>query len=111
MDSIVKFIEEFKRMHEKEIEDVFMNGYCYYFAIILDERYFHSGTIMYIPIYNHFCYKIYGDLYDITGLIKNEEYIKLATPWEDYQKKDYLETSRLYMDCILKAPRDIDRNM
>ena len=99
---ILDFINEFKSSHSKEIEDLFMNGYCYYFAIILKERFDSIGTIMYIPIYNHFCYMINKSLYDITGKITDEEKINLAEPWDKYKDNDYLESYRIIKDCIMK---------
>ena len=100
---ILTFIEDFKAMHKEEIEDLFLNGYCYYFAIILHER-FGRGLIMYIPIYNHFCYKIDENLYDISGKIKDEEKIKLAVYWERYKNEEYLDSERIIRDCICKIP-------
>ena len=102
IDDVMYFINQFKKIHPSEIEDVFSNGYCYYFATILNERFYQGGTIMYIPIYNHFCYSIYGKLYDIKGEIKDPEMIKLAEPWDSYKKQDELEAKRIFRDCILK---------
>ena len=104
---ILVFIENFKKSNKNAIEDLFMNGYCYYFAIILNERFSGSGTIMYIPIYNHFCYRIGGTLYDISGKIVDDEKINLAEPWNEYKNQDNLESYRIIRDCILKASENI----
>lgn len=103
---ILEFIEEFKKSNKKETEDLFLNGNCYYFAIILQERFNYCGIIMYIPIYNHFCYKIFGNMYDITGKIEKEEYINLAEPWSLYKNKDIKEETSLIVDCIMKLKEE-----
>lgn len=100
---VENFINNFKSTYKEEIEDLFSNGYCYYFAKILDDRFYQGGSIMYIPIHNHFCYCIYGTLYDIKGAITDESIIKLAEPWDQYKKHDPLESKRIYRDCILKV--------
>lgn len=102
LEDVQHFIDEFKKSHKEEIEDLFSNGYCYYFAHILDERFYKGGTIMYIPVYNHFCYSIYGKLYDITGEITDQEKIDLAEPWDSYRRHEPLESQRIFRDCILK---------
>lgn len=63
-EQIVKdFIIDFKEMHPKEIEDVFLHGYYYWFAKILELRF--EGTIYYLPIDNHFITKIDNNFYNI----------------------------------------------
>lgn len=59
------FIEYFKR-HDKEkaVENTFLYDECYYFAIILKERF--NGTILY-DIRGHFVTKIKDHIYDIRG--------------------------------------------
>ena len=100
---ILDFINGFKKYHEKEITDLFSNGYCYYFAIILNERFNSVGTIMYAPVYNHFTYRMEGNLYDITGKVTDEELIKISEPWNTYKNQDNLESYRIIRDCILKT--------
>ena len=102
LEDVEEFINEFKSSHKEEIEELFTTGYCYYFAVIMDARFFQGGFITYIPIYNHFCYSIYGKLFDIKGEITDKEMIKLAEPWEQYKLKDNKETNRLLRDCIIK---------
>ena len=38
-NEVLKFIDKFKFIHKKEIEEVFTTGNCYYFALILKERF------------------------------------------------------------------------
>lgn len=97
-NQIITFINDFKAMHPKEIEDVFLYGYCYYFAKILEHRF--NGEIYYLPIMNHFITKINGDFYDIKGLIlytSEEPYL-----WENYDEVDVIEYNRIVRDCIRK---------
>ena len=102
---ILKFINDFKSSHIEEITDLFMNGYCYYFAKILDERFNHYGKIIYIPLYNHFCYKVYNRYYDITGVIEDKNKLKDAIEWDIYKEKYKIEANRIIRDCILKVSR------
>lgn len=97
---VLSFIENFKKFGKQQLEDTFGCGYCYYFAIILQARF--DAKIMYIPVYNHFCGKIEDKLYDIYGLITDEDKISLAISWEIYKHLDKLETEILYRDCIYK---------
>lgn len=99
-EQIVKdFIIDFKEMHPKEIEDVFLHGYCYWFAKILELRF--EGTIYYLPIDNHFITKIGNNFYDIRGKLNGNQFNPCVN-WEEYQLIDELEVSRIYRDCIRK---------
>ena len=51
MDKVISFINKFKFAYKGELEFVFTNGNCYYFAVILKERF--GGEIYYLPIDNH----------------------------------------------------------
>ena len=103
---VIDFINKFSEKHPKVIRDLFGYGFCYYFAIVLQEFCKVANIqseIMYIPIYNHFCCKIDDNLYDIRGVITNKAMIQLADSWEGYFKDyDTLESSRIIRDCILK---------
>ena len=58
-EQVLKFINDFKKQYPKELEDVFSNGYCYWFAMILNSRFGVIDTeIYYLPIQNHFITKI-----------------------------------------------------
>lgn len=94
---VLDFINGFKKQYPNEITDFFANGYCYWFAVILKERF--KGTIYYSPIENHFTCYINGYHYDITGIYKPERYIY---PWEEYKHIDRLEVLRITRDCINK---------
>ena len=97
---IEEFIDDFKAMHPQEITDLFANGYCYWFAFILKERF--KGTIFYEPIVNHFYCQIDGNFYDINGRMYFAKNANHVYPWEEYKHIDYLETKRIIRDCINK---------
>ena len=66
---ILSFIDGFNRYGD-QIEDLFLNGYCFYFAIILKNRF--PGQIFYDPVEGHFVTLIGDDFYDITGCVTSE---------------------------------------
>lgn len=93
-----KFIENFKKGFDSDyLEDVFLNGNCYHFALILKEMY--DGDIIYDPHENHFVTKIEDMYYDITGKVHQpmDEY-----PWEDMEDIDYEEYALVKHDCVYK---------
>ena len=99
-NQVLDFINGFKEKHSQEIEDVFSNGYCYWFATILNLRFgILDSSIYYLPIKNHFITKIEDKFYDITGeiILDEEPYL-----WCVYKQFDYLEYERIKRDCILK---------
>lgn len=66
----MKEIERFlRRFHlSKNIDEVFTEGCCYWFAIILAIRFVEkSPEIVYDEVINHFGCRIHGHVYDITG--------------------------------------------
>ena len=95
INTVIRFIENFQNLGTI---DTFTQGCCYWFAVILKERF--QGTIMYNPVDNHFASLIDGHLYDITGelTIDGSWY-----EWEIYSKIDTLETDRIVRDCIEKV--------
>ena len=95
MDNIEKFIKKFKFCHANEVEDLFMHGNCYYFAVILKENF--NGEIYYLPVENHFICKIDKEYYDITGKAKFSE---PPYKWKDFKNFDELLYKRIVRDCI-----------
>lgn len=75
------------------------NGNCYYFAVILRERF--GGTIYYNTIDGHFVTEINGLVYDHSGTVgcnvKNPWYVK----WESFSDYDELQHKRIIQDCIM----------
>ncbi len=97
MNEVEQFIDNFKSDYKEEIELVFTEGNCYYFAVILRERF--NGTIYYLPIDNHFVCKIDADFYDITGKLTLSE---SPVNWEDLEQQDAAHYKRIVRDCIMK---------
>lgn len=93
---ILSFIKNFKFIEEKTIERLFTNGNCYYFAIILKER-FSSGLIYYFPISNHFTWKYNGKYYDICGEYGTNE---KSYEWEDFKLSNPTLAKSIERDCI-----------
>lgn len=93
---IETFIDNFKFKYSKQLIEVFTTGNCYYFAVILKERF--NGEIFYLPIANHFICKIdNNNYYDITGkAVMNEKPIK----WSEYKNVDAKNYKRIMRDCI-----------
>ena len=96
-ETVLAFIDKFKKIYPVELEDLFGDGWCYYFAIMLKARF--TGRIYYLPVSNHFVCKI-GDLfYDINGIVIPDED---AYPWDEYKYQDILHTQHIIRDCIMK---------
>ena len=95
-DEVVHFIHQFKSSSQAVIEKLFLDGYCYYFAVILQERF--GGEILYDTIDGHFVTLIRGGLYDIRGCVSNhyESASYLLT------KKSWSNSPRIVEGCILK---------
>lgn len=87
-------VEEFtaKRF---DIDCKWLSGNCYYFALILKERF--GGEIYYDPIEGHFFLKTFIGNFDYNGSYTPNSEIKL----ESIKEKDPLWYNRLLEDCIL----------
>lgn len=75
-----------------------LSGNCYYFAVILKERF--GGDIYYDDIFGHFTVMIEGKLYDWKGhhkITEDEHWIK----WDEYDEYDSFLKQRIIRDCIL----------
>lgn len=101
-NEVLKFIDKFKFIHKKEIEEVFTTGNCYYFALILKERF--EGSIYYLPIENHFITKIDKFYFDITGLVEPKEQ---PMNWKMFQYEDEKLCKRVTRDCITFDTRKV----
>lgn len=94
---IIEFISGFNCFENNDVlRNTFTRGYCYYFCVILRER-FPGGVIVYSPLRGHFLYKIGKRLYDVTGEVKD---IDVYYDFSDYP--DRLQKERIIRDCILK---------
>lgn len=92
-DEVISFINKFKSYNKSNVlEKTFLEGYCYYFALILKER-FKEGKILYDKVENHFMFKYKNKLYDITGNATNKHKKEnLSEEWN----------STIEKQCILK---------
>lgn len=106
---IDKFITPFRK---SEVIDIFMNGYCYYFAKILSIRFntflWHPAEIYYNPIDCHFACLIGNKLWDINGEI-SDDIIDYGTNkhgdwyrWLYYVDFEPLDSERVVKNCIIK---------
>jgi hypothetical protein len=96
IDEILDFIKAVKENHTTEIEDVFSNGFCYWFAKILELRF--GGTIMFNPNIIHFSILIEEQMFDINGLIDaNDTWYN----WNEYASHNNVES--IVKSCILKV--------
>lgn len=87
---VLDFIKGFE-----SAKQLFLYGYCYWFAVILSQRF--DGEIWYLPIPNHFICKINNRFYDVEGEV-NPPRVKYK--WNRYP--DQLEKARIIRDCINK---------
>lgn len=94
-NDIIRFINDFTSYESNSVlYNTFMNGYCYYFAVILKERF--GGIILYDPIDGHFVTKIDGSIYDITGDVT-------AKHKTLYGQKTWSKTPSIIEGCINKV--------
>ena len=95
--TMVSTIEHFlARFHlADDVDTVFTNGCCYWFAVILHCR-FPDSTLMYDQVENHFVTQIQGRLYDITGDVTEKYQVE---HWDALD--DELLKKRIVRDCIL----------
>lgn len=108
---ILTFIEKFKYIYgiEKEqyknnLEYIFTNGNCYFFALILKEI-FPKSHIVYSQIDCHFLIMYDYHLYDILGDRTNDFSAYYLVDWENYENEDKSEYKRIIRDCILLQTR------
>lgn len=98
MTAVENFIANFKKGFDEDyLEDVFLNGNCYHFALILSNMY--DGEIIYDPHEQHFVTKINGKYYDIRGEIEPplDEY-----SWDDMEDIDPEEYEIVKYNCVYK---------
>lgn len=86
--------------HYKDSEKIFTNGQCYWFSVIMIERFhmFAPCTMYYNPVDNHFATEIGGKLYDASGCISRFGFVN----WEEWCSEEPLGAERIYRDCILQ---------
>lgn len=96
---VLSFINKFKAYEQADVlAKTFLNGFCYWFAVILSER-FPGSHIQYEPIEGHFVTEIGGRLYDIRGDV-TETYRRSAA-W--YSEEYCMEFPSIVNGCMLKT--------
>lgn len=96
-EEILDFIDQFKAFDKTgEVTDTFTMNMCYWFAVILNQRF--NGELVYNPKENHFASCINGFAFDITGRISNRDFVR----WTDFVKEEPYEAERIVRDCIKK---------
>lgn len=110
MRKVEKFIKDFKQIFQEELESVFYNGYCYWFAHILAARF--KGEIWFNPMIVHFAAKIGTNLYDVYGKVTpgvdpiTGEYDELNddwVEWGEYQRANQEQALQIVQSCIKKV--------
>ena len=91
MDEVLEFIE---RRFKKDCD--WINGNCYYFAVILQER-FPGGIIYYDVIDGHFLYFYNENYYDWVGIVKPTG---VLIDWDRFGEYDSLQKKVIIRDCV-----------
>ena len=93
-DEVLEFIN---RRFKKDCD--WLNGNCYYFALILKDR-FPESRIVYDTIYGHFFIEYQGKCYDHAGerVYPGGSY---AVYWDEFDQYDRLVKERIIRDCIM----------
>lgn len=94
-DKTAKVANFLKRFHcDRDIDVVFTSGCCYWFAVILHQR-FPDSRIMYSIIDNHFAAEIDGRLYDVTGDVTGKYDV---VPWDSFKNTNH--GAKIIRDCV-----------
>lgn len=80
-----------------KIDCKWTDGNCYYFAVILKER-FPEGKIFYDVVNGHFVFYYHNGLYDWNGVIYD---CRTLVNWDDFDKYDSVLKQRIIRDCVL----------
>ena len=92
-DEVIDFI-----LRRFVVNDNWMNGNCYYFAVILHDR-FPNSTIYYDPIDGHFITKIGDNYYDWRG-VNIHVHVDDIVKWDEYEQVDSKHYYRIKHDVI-----------
>lgn len=91
MNEILRFIKS-----RFNIDCNWTTGNCYYFALILKDRF--SGKIFYDVINGHFLTLIGSEYYDFTGKVNIED--KVLIEWDNFDEYDLEQKKRIIRDCL-----------
>jgi len=110
MNRVEQFIDDFKELFAEELETVFYRGYCYWFALILAERF--KGEIWFNAKIVHFATKIGDQLYDIFGAVcpginpftgEEDNSENYWTSWSAFQIEHHEAVESIVNSCIKKV--------
>ena len=101
---IIDFINTFKQTDKQNLEYIFTNGNCYFFALILKEL-FTGSHIVFSQSESHFLVMYDNHLYDILGDRTKEISIYDLYAWEDMKTIDNAYYNRLLRDCVYLKTR------
>lgn len=102
-DSMKKVLDFIHRRF-RDYDCNWTNGNCYYFAVILAERFKDEGAIIYYDtVDGHFVCKIDGVFYDWNGVLafEDEHIEKYVKKWSDLCSEDPIWSNRIVRDVIL----------
>lgn len=91
---MAKVVEFIKRRFPTDCN--WTNGNCYYFALILSNRF--NGVIYYDVIDGHFICKIDNNYYDYFGIVDINN--RILIEWNKFQEYDSLQYERIIKDVI-----------
>ena len=95
-EEILNFIFQFTNGNREQVIDTFTSGCCYWFAVILSERFNNQyPEIVYDVVENHFATAIRGRIYDITGDV-TDQYTWID--WNTYD--DDVHKKRIIKQCV-----------
>ena len=97
-NTILRFIDHFKGS-----EDTFLHGCCYWFSVILYDRFCffsdHAVQIWYEPVEGHFVTKIENHFYDVRGDVTELYRGKPMYNMHEMLRYDGKMYERLMRDC------------
>lgn len=92
---ILDFINSFNT--DKSVEILFTEKCCYWFAKILEDRFYrYHPDLYYDPHMCHFMVRIFDNYYDIKGAIPADEY---AILWEEYCEEHPMDALLVIKNC------------
>lgn len=100
MNKVLQFINDLKKISPAMLEYTFYEGYCYWLAVILADRF--KGDIWFNPDIVHFAAKIDGKLYDIYGQIDDTKPACWMS-WEEFQCQHQEAVESIVNSCIKKV--------
>lgn len=96
MQDILIFINKFKCLYPKEMEETFSCGNSYWFAQILCME-FSECELFYLPKKNYFIVGYDNRYFDITGVVMDIDEVPYL--WANYVQYDSFDAERVLSVC------------